>query len=257
MSYPGSKGQDGVWQRIIGQMPPHSVYVEPFFGSGRIFHAKLSAANSVLIDKSLSVFNQSIAELEGVECLHGDALEWIPLLAQRKLVDSEGVRIGMFLDNGLIYCDPPYPLSTRGGRKYYEHEMSDEDHAALLSTLLQLKCYVMISSYPNALYLEHLREWRCVRYQTMTRGGKRTECLWCNFPEPETLHDWRYAGRNFRERCAFKRVEKRWLAKLDAMTPRKRGYVLNAIQSRILAPETARRDPKRPGASDVALRTGG
>lgn len=32
MSYPGSKAQAGVWQRIIGQMPEHSVYVEPFFG---------------------------------------------------------------------------------------------------------------------------------------------------------------------------------------------------------------------------------
>lgn len=40
MSYPGSKGQAGTWQRIIGQMPPHSVYVEPFFGSGQVFWRK-------------------------------------------------------------------------------------------------------------------------------------------------------------------------------------------------------------------------
>ena len=42
MSYPGSKAQAGVFQRIIGQMPPHSTYVEPFFGSGQIFWRKRS-----------------------------------------------------------------------------------------------------------------------------------------------------------------------------------------------------------------------
>lgn len=49
--YPGSKGQAGVWQRIIGQMPPHSIYVEPFFGSGQIFWHKRRAASSILIDR--------------------------------------------------------------------------------------------------------------------------------------------------------------------------------------------------------------
>jgi site-specific DNA-adenine methylase len=40
MGYLGSKAQAGVWQRIIGQMPAHSFYVEPFFGSGQIFWRK-------------------------------------------------------------------------------------------------------------------------------------------------------------------------------------------------------------------------
>ena len=48
--YPGSKGAAGTWQRIIGQMPPHSVYVEPFFGSGQIFHRKRRSPSSILID---------------------------------------------------------------------------------------------------------------------------------------------------------------------------------------------------------------
>lgn len=34
-------------------------------------------------------------------------------------------------ENVLIYCDPPYVLSTRC-RKQYRHEMTDEDHEALL-----------------------------------------------------------------------------------------------------------------------------
>jgi DNA adenine methylase len=55
------------------------------------------------------------------------------------------------------------------------------------------------------------------------------ECLWMNFPEPTELHDWRFAGRNFRERCALKRLATRWMARLDDMPPRKRGYVMNAL----------------------------
>lgn len=253
MSYPGSKAQAGVWQRIIGQMPPHSVYVEPFFGSGQVFHRKLRAANSILIDRNPTVF-RTVGVDADVESILGNAIEWLPLLAERTVYfpsAGEPTFTQGFLDDALIYCDPPYPLATRKGREYYEHEMSDDDHAALLSTLLQLNCRVMISTYPNALYSSQLREWRCVRYQTMTRGGKRTELLYCNFPEPETLHDWRYAGRNFRERCALKRLEKRWLAKLDAMPPRKRGYVLNAIEQR----QSERGGPAVSAQNDVA--TGG
>jgi DNA adenine methylase len=227
MSYPGSKGQDGVWQRIIGQMPPHSVYVEPFFGSGRIFHAKRRAGRSILIDKNPAV---KPADSLGpdVEFIESDALVSLNYFLDWQIFTGG---LGLLTD-ALIYCDPPYPLSTRKGRRYYEHEMSDDDHAALLSALLQLNCRVMISSYPNPLYVDQLRDWRCVRYQTMTRGGKRIECLWCNFPEPDELHDWRFAGRNFRERWNLERARRNILAKLDAMPARKRGFVLNAIEQR-------------------------
>ena len=54
--------------------------------------------------------------------------------------------------------------------------------------------------------------------------------LWCNFPEPDDLHDWNYAGKNFRQRLALKRLAARWLARLEGMPARKRGYVLNEIQ---------------------------
>lgn len=50
--YIGSKA--GVFRRIIGEMPPHSVYVEPFFGSGAIFFKKRPAARSILIDPPMA-----------------------------------------------------------------------------------------------------------------------------------------------------------------------------------------------------------
>jgi DNA adenine methylase len=217
MSYPGSKAQAGVFQRIIGQMPPHSVYVEPFFGSGQVFWRKRRASRSIVIDKAGACIAKAGAEA-GVHAIAGDAISLLPTLA----LPADAV----------IYCDPPYLLSTRQGRFYYDHEMDDLAHASLLTLLQRLECRVLISGYPSELYGAALQSWRCIRYRTRTRGRTVTECLWCNFPEPAELHDWCYAGHTFRQRLALKRLSARWMARLEAMPARKRGYVLSWIQQR-------------------------
>jgi len=230
MSYPGSKAQAGVFQRIIGQMPPHWTYVEPFFGSGQVFWRKRPAARSVIIDKDAGVIAKARAELDRLQAVHwlrevhmspGCAFDYLTYPALTLTADA------------VIYCDPPYLLSTRQERFYYDHELTEKDHARLLALLQALKCRVLLSGYPSELYGATLQDWRCLRYRTRTRGRTVTECLWANFPEPDELHDWRYAGNNFRQRVALKRLANRWLAKLDTMTPRKRGYVLDAISNRI------------------------
>lgn len=240
MSYPGSKGQAGVYQRIIGQMPVHSVYCEPFFGSGTIFFKKRPAAANVIIDADAGLMQRAVKacsnagfEVTGsfragppstrptmvaVNALVGDAISILPLLQ----LPPEAV----------VYCDPPYPLNTRQGRLYYDYEMTDVQHSQLLKVLRSLRCRVMVSSYPNALYDETLLDWRRIDYRTRTRGRTLTETLWMNFPEPEQLHDWTFAGENFRQRLSLKRLAARWLARLEAMPPRKRGYILNAIADR-------------------------
>ncbi len=217
MGYPGSKAQAGVFQRIIGQMPPHSTYVEPFFGSGKVFWSKRRAATSIVVDLDAAVIAKAGAEA-GVNAIAGDAISTLPKLA----LSADAV----------VYCDPPYLLSTRQGRSYYEHEMTDEQHVSLLALLQGFKCRVMLSGYPSALYSSQLDGWRCLQYRTRTRGRTVTECLWCNFPEPAELHDWRYAGQSFRQRLGFKRLAARWLTRLDGMNPRKRGYVLDAVHQR-------------------------
>jgi len=219
-SYPGSKAQAGVFQRIIGQMPPHSFYVEPFFGSGQIFHRKRPAAANVVIDVDAGVIAKARAACRRglTRVIQGDALEVLPTLT----LTAETV----------VYCDPPYLLSTRQGRFYYDHEMTEDQHARLLTLLQELKCRVLLSGYPSDLYSSQLQSWRCLRYRTRTRGKTVMECLWCNFPEPDELHDWRYAGKSFRERLALRRLAARWLARLAAMPARKRGYVLNSIAQR-------------------------
>jgi len=223
MSYPGSKAQSGTFQRIIGQMPPHSVYVEPFFGSGQVFWRKKRAASTIVIDRDQSLIVKAGAE-DGVNAVCGDALKLLPSLAAALGPDA------------VIYCDPPYPLSTRQGRFYYDHEMTDVDHVELLTLLKEMKCRILLSGYPCEIYGRALRSWRCMRYRTRTRGKTVTECLWANFPEPDVLHDWRYAGHTYRQRLSLKRLAARWLARLDAMPARKRGYVLQEIASKLALP---------------------
>jgi len=220
--YTGSKGQAGVFQRIIGQMPPHQVYVEPFFGSGQVFYRKRRAEHSLLIDKSAAAIAR-VDAAAGVSAICGDALWELPAL---KWATDQAETV--------IYCDPPYLLSTRRGRRYYEHEMSDADHDRLLAILTGLRCKILLSGYPSELYAQALSSWRCLEYKTRTRGRTVTECLWLNYPEPAELHDWRYAGFNYRQRLSLKRLAGRWVRRLKGMHARKRGYVLASVREQFL-----------------------
>lgn len=83
-------------------------------------------------------------------------------------------------ENVLIYCDPPYVLSTRC-RKQYRHEMTDEDHEVLLETLLQHKGPAIISGYSSPLYEERLKDWyREERINYAQNAQQRREVIWCN-----------------------------------------------------------------------------
>lgn len=96
----------------------------------------------------------------------------------------------------LIYCDPPYMLSSlgdkRNGRKIYDDQMTDSEHAELLYTLDQHPGPVLLSGYEHPLYeeLETISggAWIKVSKQTYAeKGQKRTECLWINPVAQEQL----------------------------------------------------------------------
>lgn len=91
--------------------------------------------------------------------------------------------------NTLFYVDPPYLHETRcrvsmGTDRGYRHEMTDEDHAALLQALQAVEGMVIVSGYPNALYDDLLRGWRREDKRARISGGRgtaiRTECIWIN-----------------------------------------------------------------------------
>lgn len=86
----------------------------------------------------------------------------------------------------LHYIDPPYVLDTRVtmGHRYYRHEMADQDHETLLTTLLTLKGFVVLSGYETDLYHDYLGGWEKHRTKariSASRGTSiRTECVWLN-----------------------------------------------------------------------------
>lgn len=136
-----------------------------------------------------------------------------------------------FAGDELVYCDPPYMRQTRSGRgDLYRFEMDDAAHVELLAVLLVLPCFVVVSGYWSQLYADTLAGWQTATFQTTNRGGRRvTEWLWSNFLEPVALHDYRYLGRNFRERERIKRKKSRWVRRLRAMEVLERRALLAAI----------------------------
>ena len=87
-------------------------------------------------------------------------------------------------ENVLIYADPPYLLSTRGG-KQYRYEMTEQDHIDLLDALKQHSGSVILSGYPSEMYDRELRGWSEIRRNSYNQNsGQRTEVLWCNFEIP-------------------------------------------------------------------------
>jgi DNA adenine methylase len=83
----------------------------------------------------------------------------------------------------LIYADPPYVRrSDQGARKkLYRHEMTDDDHRALLAALEAHPGPVMLSGYDNDLYRELIGHWRRVEVKAQAeKGNTRYESLWLN-----------------------------------------------------------------------------
>ena len=88
----------------------------------------------------------------------------------------------------LFYVDPPYMFATRSQKRSrgdlyhgYRHELTDEDHAALLRQLKALTGMVVLSGYDSDLYALELKGWTRIEKQAFAdRGGSRTEVIWLN-----------------------------------------------------------------------------
>jgi len=222
--YPGGKGASGVCQAIINEMPPHQVYLEPFLGGGAVMLAKLPA----LVNVGVDLDSAAVARVAARLAVGGDGDP------RYRFIVGDGMsylRRWRWWAGALVYCDPPYLMETRScQRRMYRFELELPGHIALLDVLGRLPCKVMVSGYESELYRRRLSSWRVVRYGSMTSGGGvREECLWCNFPESETLHDYRYLGRGFRERERIRRRRARWVAMLQAMPAQERAAVLGDL----------------------------
>lgn len=217
-SYPGSKAASGVSERIIREMPVHETYIEAFAGKAKVCRTKRPAAVNILIESNprTVTFLESVLRFfpEPPQLVHGLAQRILPTLLQ------------VWAPTTLLYLDPPYLIETRKRLLYEDEFETVEQHTELLDLIRTLPCMVMISGYRSALYDDVLATWRRVDIPAMTRGGMRTECLWCNFPEPTLLHDPRFAGRDYRERERINKKAKRQVKRFLAMPAGERQQIL-------------------------------
>jgi len=82
--------------------------------------------------------------------------------------------------DALFYVDPPYLHSTRGKKRAYHYEMTDDEHRALAERLRCTVGAVVISGYPSDLYDRELYpDWQRVERSVWTgRGTSACEVLW-------------------------------------------------------------------------------
>lgn len=201
MAYFGGKGASGTYQKLISLIPPHDIYIETHLGSGAIMKHKKPADLNIGID-----LDQEVLSAHN----YGDHV----ILKEMDAVSF--LKSFSFTGNEFIYSDPPYLSETRrSDRKYYRFDYNTEQHIELLDTLKSLPCRVMISGYQSPLYEKSLKNWHTDKFTTRTRSGAAaTEWVWMNYAFPNELHDFRFAGNNFRERERIKRKTHRWLTKL-------------------------------------------
>lgn len=226
--YRGGKATDGVYQTIINQLPPHQIYIEAFLGAGAVLRHKRPAEQSIGIERDPDVLAHHWANpnIPGLMLVNTNALTW---LAAHTWTGRE-----------LVYLDPPYVLGTRTERRrYYQFELEDSDHETLLHTIRTIPAPVAISGYWTELYADMLSDWRAVSFPARNHAhAERTDWLWCNYPEPAELHDYRYLGSTYRQRDNLRRQAKRWRARIARMNRLQRAALLWALaEDQTLHPE--------------------
>lgn len=217
-SYFGGKGGSGTYQTIINQICPHHTYIEPFLGGGSIMQYKKKAEVNIGIDLDEKVIQSWIRKKDSD----------IQLNTICGIKYLEGLTYNGIRNKTVVYCDPPYPLSSRKSRKaVYKHELTDADHERLLHIIRKLDCDVLISTYPNELYAKLLKDWKCVVYQSTTRQGPATELLYMNYRNEEgLLHDYSFIGENYRERERIKKKIDRHVSRLQELPAPERNAIL-------------------------------
>lgn len=217
-SYFGGKAGNGTYQTIINNIPQCDVFIDAMVGNGGV------VCNLNL--PGITVINDIDAGIIANYINNG-----------RDIIIKENMHVADLIDAyddwcryTVFYFDPPYLMSSRKSQvARYRYEWSLADHKAFLTKVLTVKSNCMISHYPCHLYDQELRGWNKITYQSMTRHGLATECLYFNYPVPTILQDYRYIGRDYIERQRIKRKINRTIKKLQALPAIERNAIIDAI----------------------------
>ena len=237
-NYLGRKGGSGVAEWIINKMPKHDVYIECFLGHGVILYKKEPASINIGIekDKDLCPLHTHISMLPGSidknnyriskEIIFDDVFSELPKQLNSFMMANKVI---------CVYLDPPYLPETRSdyARTQYKYELDYSGHIKILSMLEQFKSknvFFLISGYKSELYMSMLEEWQYFEFQTMSRGGVRTESLWTSFnPDEYVKHDYNYVGSDYTDRQRIKRKIDRWVKKINSLEFDERQALLQAL----------------------------
>lgn len=247
------------YRNIINLIPPHDVYIETHLYTGAVMRNKSPARVNIGIDINPAIIPQYASSIVN----DGDSLDdtaiydGVDIQARCRHISPymAGVADTAIADGGagfffltadahsflesypftggeFVYLDPPYLLEARRSqRPIYAYEYTRQQHVELLEIIRGLPCNVAISGYKSEMYDRHLKGWRLVTFEAMTRGGKlATECVWMNYPPPVALHDYRYLGGDYRERERIKRKAKRWRQRFDKLPILERQAIVKELR---------------------------
>ena len=146
--------------------------------------------------------NTSRSGMSGVISRWLGSIEDLPDIAERllrvQIENRPAIDVIRLYDSPetLFYCDPPYVHLTRGDKRSYGYEMTDDEHRELAKVLNNAQGLVAISNYEcelmDELYLSSKWKKTLAKEKTIhSTKGKRVEALWTNYdpakPHPRQL----------------------------------------------------------------------
>lgn len=220
--YIGHKDIEGVYHKIINEIPIHNKYYELFAGSAAIAKKLLYDRTDVkmyLNDLSKECTDKLVNEIPTATVTNNCYISYNAIL-KRATTDS------------FVFIDPPYLHSTRPNcTNLYNYEMSDSDHLQLLNDVLQYSCNIMIVHPKCEMYDTALKNWRCIEIKIRYNSKTSIECLYMNYDVPPELHTYSYIGKDCWDRQRIKRKTKSFIQKLENLPLPERTAILNSLNN--------------------------
>jgi DNA adenine methylase len=156
----------------------------------RARQARTGLAQTASLGRWANCKNTSRAGMSGVVSRWLGSVEDLPAIALRllrvQIENRPAIEVIKLYDDSetLFYCDPPYVHSTRGDRKAYGFEMTDNGHSGLAEALREARGKVAVSGYRCDLMDSLYKDWRCIEAppkQCHSIKKMRQEAVWTNY----------------------------------------------------------------------------